>query len=100
MGAAAEKVRQPTPGRVTSRTPGKTGLSLRLLEILKMPGPNIAVLVQGPGLPSEGRRWAAYKSACRELHLDRTKRQRHEDRARLKAGESLRISQYVVKRCL
>jgi hypothetical protein len=64
-----------------------------------MPGPNIAVSVTGPGLPIQGRRWHAYKTAQRELGLNRSQRERHLDRSQLKAGDTLQIGPYQLKKC-
>lgn len=68
------------------------------LEERTMPGARVAVTVTGNGLPATGRRWDAYRTVNRELHLGRTKAQRGEDRQALKAGETLRIKGYEIKR--
>jgi hypothetical protein len=59
---------------------------------------NIPVIVSGKGLPEFGRRWDAYKTACIDLHLDRSQAQRNSDREELKAGRSLNINGYLIKR--
>lgn len=64
-----------------------------------MPGKRVAVLVFGPGLPSTGRRWGAYKTACRELNLDRSASQRHIDRQALKSRETLSLKGYTLTMC-
>jgi hypothetical protein len=61
---------------------------------------NIPVIVTGDGLPEFGRRWDAYKTACRDLHLDRSQAERHSDRAELKAGRALSINGYMIKRAM
>ena len=63
-----------------------------------MPGPNIVVIIKGPGLPIEGRQWGAYKTALREIGLQRSKSERHNDRLQLKAGASLNIGPYQISK--
>jgi hypothetical protein len=64
-----------------------------------MSGPRIAVLVTGNGLPPCGRRWDGYKTAVRELALSRSQSQRNTDRQELKAGTTLSIMGYCIRRC-
>ena len=65
-----------------------------------MPGPRIPVVVYGPELPLHGQQWPAYKTAARELGLNRTQSQRHEDRLALKAGGELTINGYTIRKSL
>ncbi len=63
-------------------------------------GANIPVIVTGKGLPEFGRRWDDYKTACRDLHLNRSQAQRNADRSELKAGRTLSIGDYLIKRAM
>jgi len=63
-----------------------------------MPGPRVPVIVTGNGLPKEGRRWSVYRTAAIELDLGRSKSKRHRDRQELKAGQTLSIKGYQIKR--
>jgi hypothetical protein len=61
--------------------------------------PHVAVVIKGNNLPLSGRRWGAYKTACNELALKRTQSQRHHDRKELKAGGTLHMDGYAVRKC-
>ena len=56
-------------------------------------------MVTGQTLPKSGRRWGAYKTACRDLALRRSQSQRYLDRKELKAGGTLSINGYTIQRC-
>ena len=60
---------------------------------------NIAVVIKGNNMPEFGRRWDAYKTACNELALQRNQSQRHQDRKELKAGSTLQIKGYSIRKC-
>ena len=64
-----------------------------------MSGPRVAVVITGNNLPTSGRRWGAYKTACKDLALQRPQSQRHHDRQELKAGGTLRINGYTIRNC-
>jgi len=59
-----------------------------------MPGSRIAVVVKGEGLPYSGVHYSAYKTACRELSLKRSKAERHADRAELKESGVVYVGGY------
>ena len=63
-----------------------------------MPGPKIPVVVTGNDMPDEGRRWKAYKTALLDLGISRTAGQRNNDRKELKAGCTLSLEGYLIKR--
>jgi hypothetical protein len=60
---------------------------------------NIAVVIKGNNMPEFGRRWDAYKTACNELALQRNQSQRNNDRKELKAGGTLCINGYLIRKC-
>ena len=63
-----------------------------------MAGPRVPVIVTGNSLPASGQRWSGYKTALRELGLDRSQTERHHDRQQLKAGRTLLINGYEIRR--
>lgn len=64
-----------------------------------MPGKRVSVIVTGNGLPPNGRRWGAYRTANRELKLGRSQAQRHTDRQELKSGKAISINGYRIRPC-
>jgi hypothetical protein len=68
------------------------------MEEITMPGKRVAVTVTGNEMPATGRRWDAYRTMNRELNLGRSKAERDQDRQAIKAGKTLCINGYRIRR--